>query len=74
MLAALIALHLLVLHRADGGEVIVAAGQITSLRSPAGPLSKLAPTGGCVVWMTDSRFVAVLESCREVQRQLEVAP
>jgi hypothetical protein len=64
---------LLVLHRSDGGEVTIAAAQVTSLRAPAGPLHGLAPAGGCLVWMTDGKFVAVLEGCPEVRRRLESA-
>jgi hypothetical protein len=64
---------LLVLHRSDGGEVIVAPAQVTSLRTPAGPLGGITPHGHCIVNLTDGRFVAVLESCREAQRRLEEA-
>lgn len=69
--ALLVALHMLVLHRSDGGEVIVNGDQITSLRSPPGSLSKLTPSGHCLVGLTDGKFVAVLEDCSEVKRQLE---
>ena len=59
---------LVVLHRSDGGEVTVNAAQVTSLRTPGGALGTLAPTGGCLVGMTDGKFVAVLEGCGEVRR------
>lgn len=67
----LIVLHLLVLHRADGGEVMIAPGQVTSLRAPKGPLRDLSPYAHCIVGLTDGKFVAVLETCTEVKRQLE---
>lgn len=67
--ALLLALRLLTLHRADGGTVAVNPDQITSLRSTAG-VGHLAP-GHCVIFLTDGKFVAVLEDCGAVQRQLE---
>lgn len=71
-LAALaIGVHLLVLHRSDGGEVWINADQVTSLRSPAGRLDRLAPEGHCLIGLTDGKFVGVLESCAEVKQQLE---
>lgn len=68
----LIALQLIVLHRSDGGNVIINTAQITSLRSPAGHLGRLAPSGHCIVHLTDGKFVVVLEACAEVERQLEL--
>ena len=63
---------LVVLHRSpDGGEVVVARGQVTSLRAPAGPLKALAPLSGCIVGLTDGKFVGVMETCNEVKRRLE---
>lgn len=69
--AALILLQLIVLHRADGGEVTVNAAQITSLRAPAGPLGKLVPSGNCIVGLTDGKYVAVLEPCAAIKQHLE---
>lgn len=68
----LITYVLIVLHRVDGGEVIVAPTQVTSLRSPGGPLDHLPTPGGrCLVGMTDGKFVSVLESCRRVKDLIE---
>jgi hypothetical protein len=69
--AGLIALSLLVLHRSDGGEVIINADQVTSLRTTAGPLHGLSPGAHCIIGLTDGKYVGVLETCREVKRQLE---
>lgn len=66
-----IALNLIVLHRVDGGEVIVNAEQVTSLRDPVGRLQHLAPSGRCLVYLVDGTFVAVRETCAAVRRQLE---
>lgn len=70
MRALLVAVHLLSLHRSDGGEVIVNGDQVTTLRSTAG-VERLAP-GHCIVGLVDGKFVAVLEPCEEVKRQLEL--
>lgn len=69
-----VALSLIVLHRADGGEVIINPAQVTSLRRPAGPLEKLAPHGRCLIGLVDGKFVAVIEPCSEVKRLLERDP
>jgi hypothetical protein len=71
--ALLITLQLLVLHRADGGEVTINAEQITSLRAPAGSLHGLAPFAHCLVYLADGKLVGVLETCREVKARLEEA-
>jgi hypothetical protein len=67
-----------VLHRGDGGEVIIAPAHITSLRVPGGggtvlggSLAKLAPFSNCHVYLDDGKFLGVLETCAEVRRQLE---
>lgn len=69
--AVVLSALLVVLHRSDGGSVIVNAEQITSLRSPAGKLGKLAPSGHCIVGMTDAKFIAVLEACAAIKKQIE---
>lgn len=61
-------LLLIVLHRSDGGEVMVNAEQITSLRSPAGHLGRLSPGGRCIVNLVDGKFIAVLEACETVRQ------
>lgn len=67
-----IAFSLIVLHRADGGEVIVAPAHITSLRTPAGRLDPHAPPGAnCMVGLTDGKFVFVIEKCAKVQQLLD---
>lgn len=71
----MLALNLVVLHRADGQEVAVNPPQITSLRAPAGALDRLAPQGShCIVGLADGKWLAVIETCRAVQQLLEGAP
>jgi hypothetical protein len=68
------ALAMVLLHRADGGEVIVAVPQITSLHSAAmsGP-KVMHQTAGCVVWLADGRMLTVMEPCETVRKLLEQA-
>lgn len=61
---------LVILHRADGGQVFVNPAHITSLRVVEGALSPRIGGGHCVVGLTDRKFVAVLESCAEVAKLL----
>lgn len=62
---------MVLLHRADGGEVILAPAQITSLHAAAkeGP-RVMSQRMGCVVWLTDGRMVTVSEPCDAVRRLL----
>lgn len=63
---------LVILHRVDGGEVIVNRNQVTSLRSTPGSLKgQMPPPTNCLVGLTDGKFVAVTESCAEVKQLLE---
>lgn len=70
---AIMAAGLVVLHRADGGQVIINPAQVTALRNPEGKYRQLIPIGRCVIDMTDRKFIMVLESCAEVKRLLESA-
>lgn len=70
--ALLVAAHLIVLHRSDGGEVTINPAQVTSLRSPTAQFRQMVPAGHCIVDLTDRKFVAVLEPCEEVKRRLEL--
>lgn len=72
--ALALCLQLVLLHRADGGEVAVNPGQVTSLRSTPGSLGKLMPhETRCLVGLTDGKFLSVLEPCPAVKRLLEDA-
>lgn len=70
----MLAIGLLVLHRADGGEVMIAPAHITSLRSMPGSLGRMLPhEARCMVGLTDGKFVGVIEPCSTVKRLLEDA-
>jgi hypothetical protein len=71
----LAAMGMVTLHRADGGEVAVAAAHVTGLHSrPPPPGLKLAPSEAhCILWLADGRLLSVLEPCAVVRRLLEEA-
>jgi hypothetical protein len=65
---------LVLLHRADGGVVQVAAGQITSLHAAVRSGIKVVNPGArCVIWLADGRVLSVVEPCEEVRRLLDEA-
>jgi hypothetical protein len=72
MLAAAV-LALVLLHRADGGVVHVAPGQITSMHAAAASGRNIVahPAAHCVVWLTDGRVLSVLETCDAVRKLLD---
>ena len=70
------ALSLVLLHRVDGGEVVVAPAHITSMHSkaPANAQNKLVtPEARCIVWLADGKQLIVLEACETVKRLMEAA-
>lgn len=63
---------LVLLHRADGGVVLINPAQVTSLHAAAGPKNKVwTGEARCVIGMTDGKLVAVLEHCDTVRKMLE---
>jgi hypothetical protein len=73
----LVAAMLILLHRADGGEVAVYPSHVTALhaKAPTSAENKVAtPAGRCAVWLTDGRMLSVIETCDVVKRLLEAAP
>jgi hypothetical protein len=66
---------MVLLHRADGGEVLVAGPQITSMHAAAPGGNKVVNSAArCVVWLTDGRVLSVIETCEVVRGLLEGAP
>lgn len=65
-------LELLELHGPDGQTAWVAPAQITSLRAPtATDLGRHFARGSrCIVTLTDSKFVAVVEDCPAIRGML----
>lgn len=75
-LALVVGLSLVILHRVDGGEVLVAPSHITSMHSkaPANAQNKLVtPEARCIVWLADGKQLLVLEPCETVRKLLEAA-
>lgn len=72
--AGLAALFLIVLHRIDGGEVLVNPSQIVSLHTPAPPAGKAKLFTGeahCALGLADGKWLSVTETCEAVRRLLE---
>ena len=66
------ALELLELHGPDGQTAWVNALEISSLRGPvAADVARHFPKGtGCVVVMTNGKFLAVTEPCQKIRDML----
>ena len=70
MIAAVL-VALVILHRVDGGEVLVAPDHITSMHSKAlGAARDKLITGDarCIIWLSDGKQLSVLESCDRVKQ------
>ena len=73
---ALTAVSLVILHRVDGGEVLVAPSHITSMHSKALGSARDKLTNQdvrCIVWLADGKQLQVLEPCETVRKLLEAA-
>lgn len=70
-MAWLIAMQLLVLHRLDGGEILVNPTEITFLSEPRKNRATMNPATRCIVFLSDRHFLDVLETCAAVRRLLE---
>jgi hypothetical protein len=72
MIAELITM--VILHRVDGGEVVVIPSHITSLHSkaPSSAQNKLVTQEArCIVWLADGKLLSVLEPCDVVKRLID---
>ena len=70
------AMSLVLLHRVDGGEVVVAPEHITSMHSKAlgSARDKLTThEARCIVWLADGRQLSVLEACETVKQLMDKA-
>jgi len=75
LLPFLVTVQLIILHFPDGYEVRVNPAHVVSLRETSeesGHENRLLVRGAhCVIGLTTAKFIAVTESCRDVQRLLE---
>jgi hypothetical protein len=72
----LVAAALVLLHRLDGGTVLVNPDQVTSVHAKpggAGSNKHLTEQAHCALWLADGKLIAVLETCPRVQQLLEEA-
>jgi len=69
-------LAMMVLHRVDGGEVLVSPEHITSMHSkaPGSAQNKLVThEARCILWLADGKQLLVLEPCETVRKLLDEA-
>jgi hypothetical protein len=71
LLPLLVTVQFIVLHVADGYEVAVNPAHVSTLREAAHSSRFLALGIHCVVGLSSAKFLAVRESCQDVQRLLE---
>jgi len=74
--AVIAAMSLVILHRIDGGAVIVAPEHITSMHSKAlGSARDKLITGEvrCIIWLDDGKLLSVLEPCDVVKQLMDKA-
>jgi len=75
LLPLLVTVQLVILHFPDGYEVAINPAHVVTLRETSeqsGHQNRLLVRGAhCVVGLTTAKFVAVTESCKDVQRLLE---
>lgn len=67
---------MVLLHRADGGEVAVAPSHVMALhaKAPTRAENKLiTPEARCALWLVDGKTLSVLEPCAVVRRLLDEA-
>ena len=75
-LVLLAGLALVILHRVDGGEVLVSPAHVTSMHAKAlgGARDKLTVhEARCIVWLADGKQLMVLEPCETVRKLLDEA-
>jgi len=75
-IALVAGLSLVLLHRVDGGEVVVAPSHITSMheKSPGSARDKLiVHEARCIVWLADGKQLSVLEPCERVRKLMDEA-
>jgi hypothetical protein len=64
-------LAMVLLHRADGGEVVIVPAHVASIhaKTPIDGKNKLVThEARCVLWMDDGKLIAVLETCDVIKK------
>lgn len=65
---------MLTLHRVDGAEVYLNANEVTAVAEPTAPNNPrrtINPAARCVVFMSDRRYFAIIETCTKVYNMLQ---
>ena len=73
--AVFVAMNLIVVHRLDGGQVLINPDAITSMHSPMapGPRKLLIEGAQCAIGLYDGKIISVRESCAQVRRLIHDA-
>jgi hypothetical protein len=73
MLALLIQLTLITVHGLDKQPVEINPHGIVAMRGPreAGEAKHLGPGAQCVIYTSDGKFIAVIETCEQVRKLVE---
>jgi len=70
------AVSMVLLHRPDGGEVVVTPAHVTALHAkpPTSAANKVVtPEARCVIWLSDGKVLSVIEPCAVVRKLLDEA-
>jgi hypothetical protein len=66
------ALHLIFVHGPDNQQVFLNVDEISSIREPRGVTERvLHKDVGCVVFMTNGKFIGTIEPCAEIMKKIK---
>lgn len=70
-LVLFVTLELLELHGPEGQTVWVNTHEITAIRAPnRADLARFTKGAGCIITLTDTKFLAVVETCSTIRDKL----
>lgn len=68
--AVLVVIHFLHLHGPSGNNISVNANSISSVNQPHAPHGHFAKHTKCILVMSNGRFIATREACRDIIRMI----
>ena len=68
---AAVALHLIFVHGPGNQRIGLNVDEISSIREPRDSEGHFSPDIGCVVFMTNGKWVGVIETCKDVLAKIE---
>jgi len=72
--AAVAALHLILVHAPDGQMIEVNPHEISSIREPRESEGHFQKNVNCVLWMTNGKFIGVVEECDAILDMIAKVP